>query len=175
MQYALNLIFCTGPEGLHDIFMLYSTRLILYSKRKKTWFSPVFSVSFNVWLGCHSLKASTSEFGGCFPGSRVRGCGWLRWLIELLTITALGWGGAGRGCFAAALKGAECFCSVQGWGCLTSFEEPQRRSFCGSSHLSVPMLNGQILDKISVFEQRCMRLELVSFIKFLLNFVLLGI
>ncbi len=46
------------------------------------------------------------------------------WLIELLTI-ALGWG-----CFAVALKGAECFCSVhaQGWGCLTSFEEPQRRS-----------------------------------------------
>ncbi len=77
------------------------------------------------------------------------------WLIELLTI---------RGGAALICSRAECFlqCSGVGLPYFVPGAQRLRRSFCGSSHSSVPMLNGQILDKISVFEQRCMCLELVT-------------
>ncbi len=56
---------------------------------------------------------------------------------------------------------------VQGWGCLTSFEEPQRLT---SFVLWVkPFVRADVewsdTGQMSVFEQRCMRLELVSFSK----------
>ncbi len=67
------------------------------------------------------------------------------WLIELLTIAALGWG-----CFAAALKGG-VFLQCSGVG-LPYFVRGAPTSFVlWVKPFIVPMLNGQIL---SVFEQR---------------------
>ncbi len=98
MQHnALNLIFCTGPEGLNDAWHFEKVNATLYS-RKNTWFSPVFSDSFNVWLDSHSLKASTVL--RLFYRQQSSGV----WLIELLTIR----GGAALqqgGVFFAVFRG----------------------------------------------------------------------
>ncbi len=63
------------------------------------------------------------------------------WLIELLTI---------RGGAALICSRAECFLQCSGVGLPYFVPGAQRRrSFCGSSHSSVPMLNGQILVSLS--------------------------
>ncbi len=91
------------------------------------------------------------------------------WLIELLTIAALGWG---WGCFAAALKGAEySFLQCSGVG-LPYFVRGAPTSFVlwVKPFVRANVEWSDILDKISVFEEMHASGKLSSFSKFSAEF-----